>query len=318
MIRFIYSESYHLIRQEIELIVNDFKKSDSSLLNFVCLRGKINATELSVGISAAPFLCDKKLILLKNIESENDIKSIELLAKNLENVPAFTDLVWCEIGKDIEKKAFFKKVSKNKNISFQKISLPAGLALNNYIEKVVGQYGLSLDKKASFALISGLGQNFDRLISELEKICLFVKGSSRSVIEEKDIRSLIVGEANESIFKFLDFILQKNKKSAFCSLNGLISSGLNELYIISMLAYQFRALYLVKELADKKMPDATIAKELRIHPFVVKKNKSLASKHSYLVLEKKILSLYNTDLSIKTGKLSPGVGLDLLVVNLVR
>lgn len=318
MALFLYSESFLLLKTELDKRIADFKKSDPSLLNFFVFESPLDLEKVVGGIKSTPFLSENKLIILKNVSRDCDIKIINSLLLELEKIPDFSQIIWSECGKEFEKKAFFKKITKNSNIVVRKIEVPAGLALKNLLESKAGEYSLRLSPKAFSKIMTSFGGGFDKLLLEFDKICLYCKAQNNDTINEADVELLMAGEINETIFKFLDCITQKNRRLAFSVLNKLIISGQNELYIASMLVYQFRILYLVKELSEQKIPDHLMAKELGIHPFVVKKNKSFALKFSFKELEDNFFALYDFEMAIKTGKLEGSVGLQLLILELTK
>jgi DNA polymerase-3 subunit delta len=173
---------------------------------------------------------------------------------------------------------------------------------------------VELSSRAFSKLLAAVGtDDFDRLTNELEKLSLFAASRRRIVIEPEDVDQLVDSKASESIFKFLDFITQKNRKQAYFALNKLLACGQNELYILTMLQYQFRNFYLIKEFSNKKVSEQEMAKELRIHPFVIKKSRMIIHKLSYQFLAKALFSLQDLETKIKRGKVEPRLGLLLLI-----
>jgi len=76
-----------------------------------------------------------------------------------------------------------------------------------------------------------------------------------------------------------------------------------------MIAFQFRRLLIAKQ----KMTDNQSFKNLKWHPFAVKKTKMLSEKFSFEQLKKIYQRISQIDFDTKTGKISPELGLDLLV-----
>ena len=106
---------------------------------------------------------------------------------------------------------------------------------------------------------------------------------------------------------------QKNKKEAFSLLHKHIENGDNALYLLSMIAYQFKNLLIIKELIEKRLPYAVVSKNSGLHPFVVKKTYYLCGQFSFNELKKIYQKIFQADLDIKTGKIDPELTLDLLV-----
>jgi DNA polymerase-3 subunit delta len=88
-----------------------------------------------------------------------------------------------------------------------------------------------------------------------------------------------------------------------------LDAGENSLYLLSMIAYQFRNLLIIKELLNARKPLASCG----LHPFVVKKSSYLCSQFSMEQLKKIYQKIFQVDLDIKTGKIEAETALDLLV-----
>jgi DNA polymerase-3 subunit delta len=83
-----------------------------------------------------------------------------------------------------------------------------------------------------------------------------------------------------------------------------------------MIAYQFRNLLLVKELAERRLMYNSIVKKSGLHPFVVKKSYFNCSKFSFDELKNIYKKIFQIDLDIKTGKIEPETALDLFVTSI--
>ena len=96
-------------------------------------------------------------------------------------------------------------------------------------------------------------------------------------------------------------------------LKAHLEKGDNPLYLFSMINYQFRNLLVVKDLIERNRPYYTISKTSNLHPFVVRKSYEQAGKFSFPELKKIYRKIFQVDLAIKTGKINPETGLDLLL-----
>lgn len=82
-------------------------------------------------------------------------------------------------------------------------------------------------------------------------------------------------------------------------MNSFLESGENEIYILTMIARQFRNIAMAK--LEPGINQATLAKKAGIHPFVAKK--SIAQAQNFE--NEEILEIYNriqgSDLKLKSG-----------------
>jgi DNA polymerase-3 subunit delta len=74
----------------------------------------------------------------------------------------------------------------------------------------------------------------------------------------------------------------------------------------------------VSELQASRMTQEQIAKQLKLHPYVVKKGLAQERNFSMRQLEKAHALLVETDWMIKTGEMEGVLALDMLVVSLTR
>ena len=120
------------------------------------------------------------------------------------------------------------------------------------------------------------------------------------------------------IFKTIDAIAKRNKKKALALLHKHSEKGDSPLYLLSMINFQFRNLLMIKEKSQKvHYPQiGKLSKELKLHPFVVRKGLRLSENFSFEELKKIYQKLFETDLKIKTGQIEPEMGLDLLITEI--
>ena len=80
-----------------------------------------------------------------------------------------------------------------------------------------------------------------------------------------------------------------------------------------MIAYQFKNLLIVKELAEKGFMYASIVKKSGLHPFVVKKNYFACQQFSFIELKEIYRKIFKIDSDIKSGKIEQETALNLLI-----
>ena len=79
-----------------------------------------------------------------------------------------------------------------------------------------------------------------------------------------------------------------------------------------MINFQFRNIFEVKDLMEKKKPLALSG----LHPYLIKKSSQQARKFTLPELKKIYRKLFEVDYKIKTGKIEPQLGLDLLITEI--
>jgi DNA polymerase-3 subunit delta len=99
-----------------------------------------------------------------------------------------------------------------------------------------------------------------------------VDGHARPISAD-DVRALVSAALDANIFAMVDTLGLRDAKRAMAAITGANSSGANELYLLAMIARQFRLILSVKDLAQNRgLQQEDIRKELKIsHSFFVEK-----------------------------------------------
>jgi DNA polymerase-3 subunit delta len=189
---------------------------------------------------------------------------------------------------------------------------PFGYQLNSWIENEVKNRGGKINIKAISKLAAFTGNNLWQLDNEINKLILYKAGEE---ITEEDISLQVQAKLDENIFNFVDTLGQKNKSAALKLLHEQIEQGQNEIYLLTMIAYQLRNLIIIKNLKEQGRGEQEIATDAKMHPYVVKK--TLAQVRNFELSKLKIMyhDLLEADISFKTGRAaSKMLLLDMLVM----
>lgn len=128
----------------------------------------------------------------------------------------------------------------------------------------------------------------------LSKTNVFIK--AKKELSAKEIHNTQIPSAN--IFKFINYVFDKNRSRAYKELRNLMLDSADPFYLFSMLVYGLRNLALAKF----ESPSFN-----KMAPFT----KSKAQKQANDFTDKQILKLYESfykiDKNVKTGKLSPEI-----------
>lgn len=171
--------------------------------------------------------------------------------------------------------------------------------LTTWLVAAAKKKGSALDPAVAHALIEHYGFDRWRLLSELEKLTV-----QKDTIQLSDLEEWI-GQAETSIFSALEALALGQAGSALAQFERLWEAGESELYVLTMLAYQFRVLAAIKtgDTADFK-------------PFVIQKNAVRARRWSRDAVVTGLTKILATDFAIKQGKMDPRTGVTMLVLSL--
>jgi len=185
--------------------------------------------------------------------------------------------------------------------------------LKKWIDKEFEKYGSKIDLPAKDLLSAYTGDDLWKMANEIKKLANYKR---EGIVKKEDVELHIRPKIENDIFKTIDAISQKNKGQAVGLLHKHLDNGDAPLYMLSMIAYQFKNLLIIKELAEKEAGYQAIVKKSGLHPFVVQKNYYLCQRFTSSQLKKIYQKIFQADSDIKTGKIDPELALDMLVAEI--
>lgn len=256
------------------------------------------------------FLTDKKVIIIKNIESinqEENKKDLEHLYKYLKNPNPDNLLIisskklnnTLKMTKELKKLCTFIQTSTNP-IDFIKEELK--------------------DYKLETGVINLLCEYCKDDITKLKNECIKLKNYKlkEKNISKKDIEEMCIeklGDATELTFSFTRSLAERNKKEALLKYKELLDYNIEPLNIVGLLASQIRIMYQVKVLTEQNMTTNQIADTLKEKPFRITKTIELMRYYSKSELLNLMKSLEKIDIQIKTTDIDPNSLLELFILN---
>lgn len=250
---------------------------------------------------------EKKLVVLKDVFSNKTFQ--EELLENIKNLELLNDVIVVYEQEAVDERTKVFKTLK-KECKSQEFELLDTKKLKIFAQKEFEIKGQKINNDALDLILSYVGNDLWRLAQEINKVSTFKEGST---VRKEDVELLVKPKIENDIFKTIDALASKDKKQALNFIKKHIDGGDNPLYLLSMIAYQFKNLLLIKELAGKGLMYASIVKRSGLHPYVVKKNYFACSQFSFEELKSIYKKVFQVDLDIKMGKIEPEMALDLLV-----
>ena len=301
-------------------------------LNTTYLDGrKVTFGELAHACDAVPFMARVRLVIVENLlarlagkssrrgkakPSTDDREFLQALLDYLPHLPETTRLALVEATTLPGTHPVIKLADTEKGGHVREFRVPDERrgGLERWIRDRARKKEAEIDPPAAHELASFVGDNLRLLDRELEKLAVYVDGQRSIGI--KDVRRLVpyVHEAN--IFEMTDALGRRDGPRASRLLHLMLDSGHEPLYLLGMIARQFRIMIQVKDLAERGVHPKDIPTRLGMKPFVAGKGLGQAAKFSMDQLETIYRKLWETDLAIKTGQMAPDLALDLFVAGL--
>jgi DNA polymerase-3 subunit delta len=197
----------------------------------------------------------------------------------------------------------------------RKFDSPARDNLRHWVEERARKYGGTIERRAADQLAIAVGGNLRLLDQEIAKLVTYTNAERQ--ITSADVDALVPYVQEGKIFDFVDALGQRDARAATQVLHSLMDPrGTNVPWIFGMIVRQFRLLIQVKELEDSGSSLQAVIKTLKLHPFPARKLHLQAIHFTGPQLEAIYRHLLDTDLAIKTSKLTPALAMDLLVADL--
>lgn len=307
MILFLYGEDTFRMKEKLEEIIENYKKSGSglNLKFFDCGKNKNIFKILKDELRQASMFGEKKMAVLINPFSESESFEKEKTFASVQDI-----IVFYQEGEVKKSEPLFKFLEKN--AKSQKFEFLSGQKLRNWIEEKFSNYKSKISGEAENLLMDFAGDDSWRLNNEIQKLALYKKDKE---VEAKDVKILVKPKIETDIFKTIDAIGSRDKKFALRLVFKHLQKGESPNYILYMINYQFRNLLIVKDLIERGTPSEIIAKKSGLHPFVAKKTFYQAEKFSMQELKKIYLKIFQADLNIKIGKIEPEAALENIILS---
>lgn len=318
MIIFVYGSDTYRSRQYKDKIVSKFQvEKDPGGYNIVTIDGETASSgKITQEIKAAPFLAEKRMVIVKNTLSGKVSKALDELEKIIseKQVPDSTVLIIWERADEFKNKTA-QSVAKLLQAEKFKEHFPA----LDYAEAIAWTKqqlqlaGLAAQPGAIEALVAGVGNDSFAIEQVILQLKAFKPGGSIGVAE---VNEFVLAPDDDNIFALVEHFVKGNAGVALKMMRAQYKKGEDENFILLMLIRQVRMMLLVADgLTRSESPDV-MAKKLGLHPFAIKKTVPLVRQFTQTQLEKLFLTLSDLDQRMKTGRGDLGVMLDTLAAKI--
>lgn len=257
-----------------------------------------------------PMFGAQRLVVVKNapwFSSKSSGKEADALLVNyLQNPSPATCLVFLAAGSLDKRRKLYKELSQ-KGVVWESDAL-TGMSLKGFIDSWLSARGKRISPGALELVYTNYQGELALLVLELEKLTLYT-GERKEVLPE-DIEAVMSFPEQHSIFALTDAVGTKDGGEALWLLRSLLSSGEQPLYVLSMLARQFRLILHGKALAKEGYSQERIAQKMQAHPYAVQKALAQGRYYRKRELIEALAKLLEIDVAIKRGQGEPAALLE--------
>ncbi|MFH1375730.1 MAG: DNA polymerase III subunit delta [Patescibacteria group bacterium] len=298
----LHGENSYLLRREVSLLVADFKNAEGDL-NLAILDGQ--GTEEGEIISACetlPFLGSSRLTVVRDFDFKHSVPG---LSKFVENLPEHCTLVVTTRKADA-RTVLFKAFKAHGEIREFPPLKPA--AFQKWLGEEASRTGTQIDPAAAELLATFTLGDCEAAVNELSKLKTYAAGS---MLTRSDVDALVHPNLHTSVFRLTDAIGERRIENALADLQDIVNRGENLIQIFFMIVRQFRILITLSAFLPKRLPPNEIARQLKLHPFVVQNSLRQVRNFSPEELLRSYQQLLKIDTAVKLGKIgyssaSPG------------
>ncbi len=255
-------------------------------------------------LESLPFLASKKLVVLRTPGANKQF--LENAEPLLSSLPDSTDVIIIEpkLDKRLSYYKFLKKQS-----GFQEVGELDEAGLGRWLTAEAKNRGGSLSSSDARYLLERVGTHQQILGNELDKLLNYQPEITRVTID-----LLTEPTPQSTIFELLEAAFAGRTAKAMAIYQDLRAAREEPIAIIAMIAWQLHIVALVKTAGDRD--PASIAKEAKVNPFVVRKSQVIANRMSLQQLKVLIHDVLEIDVALKSRSIDADEALNNLIVTM--
>lgn len=342
----VYLKNKLLKAIESLLIEPSTKPLDYVSFDYSNQSSKVNIGQLSVETRTPPFLSKRRLVVVKNSslfvlggkgKKEEKIQSEESQDEQDENpgenpvenpysakdrqsqilslIQSGSDsccLIFIEDKVDKRLKAIVEKIQETGTLAL--ITKPDLREIRLWVKGEFAKSEISITADVCDYFIDRNDSNLQSMVCEIEKIVLFVQSKGKNSVDKQEIDEIGSSDLKGSIFDIVDALSKKNAQEAYRLLELLLVQKQPIPLISFMLARHIRQLITAKESGNAD----SIARRMKIIPFVSNKLFYQAKNFSFESLEDLYKECFESDLAVKTSKIQDRLALETLFASTVH
>lgn len=269
-----------------------------------------------------PFMGDYRIVIIQNPyfltgtkakqKIEHDLKRLETYLLN----PADQAIVIfiAPYEKLDERKKIVKTLKKQGEvIQAEKMNLQLQ---KEWVHHAAKESNVKITNEATERLIQLQGENLGMLISEVNKMALYVGESG--VIEPATVDELISRSLESNVFTMVEHVANRKIDAALRICYDLLKQNEEPIKLMALLSRQFRIILQVKQLNSQGFTEKKMASLLSLHPYAVKIAARQGRTFSEEELKQLLISAADADFEMKTGQRDKQLTLELFLTSIVR
>lgn len=308
--------------------IADFVFGESDLRDFNETEFSLNTPEnLSYALASAeqlPMMAKQRLIKITDIRisaigtKDNLKEETEEILTNYLKRPAQTSVV-IFIADELDKRRKMSKLLIENSTAVEFSAFDDG-ELMRWAKDELKKLGANADDNALRHLVAFVGNNVRKLTTEIEK--LVTAALPEKIITHELVEALVPNSRELSNFDLTDHVIAKNRTKALQTLKKILDDGAEPLMLLGLISYNFRRLFMAKELMSQGVERKEVVRIMKLHPrhhedFLATARRTDSERFSRIIQK-----IAETDIAIKTSQGGGGTAgsrlqIEMLVCELV-
>ena len=273
--------------------------------------GKVSAHDIIMAAETVPFLSEYRFVLVRDsgLFDTGQKENSAAIAAFLEKIPDTTIIVFAESKIDRRSK-LFKEIAKV-GVAVD-CTPPTPNELSTWVTRLAKEKGKKIAPPVAQLLVRTVGTNMWMLFTEMEKLAAFIGNGEE--IATGDIEAICTPTLESKIFDLTKAMFGGRTSVALSKYNDMLLLKESPIGILTMIIRQFRIILVSKCAKETGMTIGQIAAEFKLHDFAVSEALGFGSKFTTEMLIAALEECLELDVKIKTGLITPELGVELLIV----
>lgn len=292
-----HGEDKYSSNEKLLLWKNEFIRKYGEESNIEVLDGRaLEPRNFISNLETMPFLCEKRLIIVKDLFKSKKTDDQKAVAEAIEKTPDFCVVIFHENDSADKRTTLYKRILKIGKVEEFNNLKPQ--EVTNWALNRAKKDNIKIDLKTANFLTEHCGNELWKVSKELEKLHAYAENNP---ITTKMIEDFVTPALSSSVFKLTDAVAGKKVDESLKVLKTLKESGEELTMVFFMIVRHFRILIQVFDMISKGEHVSTITKKLKQHPFVIQKTTQQSKNFNLETLEKIYKELLKIDKNFKTG-----------------
>ncbi|WP_227934898.1 DNA polymerase III subunit delta [Alkalihalobacillus deserti] len=319
-IYFMYGTQSYLME---DLVLDIIKQTVGSQDDPNVISFSIQDTLLDIAIEEAetfPFFGGKKVVVVKDFSIVTAQKQEAKLDHDLNRLLEYIEhpspeaiLIFLTPFEKLDERKRITKALKKRSAVVECSPFDDKM-LSQWLEVQAAKKGFTFSVDGKERLLERLGPQLLLLVSEMEKLSLYV--GNEGVVSGEVVDLLVARSLEQDVFALIDFAVKKQLDKALVIYHDLLKQKEEPLKLLALIARQLRIYYQVKEMSRRSYSQKDMAAQLKLHPYVVKLASQQISRFEDTQLLRLLEEAADTDYAIKSGKMEKTLAVELLLMKL--